>query len=305
VRDQRKVQRRDVHVKMHALVRAEFTVADDLPLDLRLGLFARPTTYKAWVRFSNSNNEPQADRKRDIRGMAVKVMGVPGRKELAAEVDAQTHDFVLISAPVFPSSTPGQFDELAAAILGNLAHRLFYFLTHPRVALVLFSMMKKHANILQIPYFSAVPYRFGTQAVKYVATPRVEVPDKLPSYPRDDFLREAAAAQLSKGDAVFDLAVQFQRDEASMPIEDPSRAWSPILSPPRKVASVRIPKQDFDRKAIDDFGENLSFTPWHCLPEHRPLGAINRARKVIYETLSIFRHRVNGVVRAEPEGGKV
>ena len=85
-----------------------------------------------------------------------------------------------------------------------------------------------------------------------------------------------------------------------MPVEDPSRVWSLELSPPRKVATLRILQQEFDTPAIDTFGENLSFTPWHCLPEHRPLGAINRARKIVYEILSAFRHEANHAAQREP-----
>ena len=299
-RDRGGTQGRDVHVKMHGVMRAEFTVAGDLPPDLRVGLFAQPATYKAWVRFSNSANAVKPDGKGDIRGMAVKLMGVPGRKVLDGEADGSTHDLILISAANFPSRTPGQFDALVAAVIGSLWDKLSYFLTHPGVAWMLFTTMVKHANVLQIRYFSAVPYGFGALAVKYVATPRVATPDAMPFNPAENFLREVAAAQLSKGEAVFDFAVQFQRDEASMPVEDPSRAWSLALSPPRKVASLRILQQKFDTPAIDSFGENLSFTPWHCLPEHRPLGAINRARKVVYETLSSWRHNANQVPRREP-----
>jgi|BarGraIncu00222A_1022003.scaffolds.fasta_scaffold19192_2 hypothetical protein len=299
-RDRGGTQGRDVHVKMHGVMRAEFTVAGDLPPDLRVGLFAQPATYKAWVRFSNSANAVKPDAKGDIRGMAIKLMGVPGRKLLQAEADGGSQDLILISAANFPSSTPGQFDALVAAVIGSLWDKLWYFLTHPRVAWMLLTTMVRHANVLQIRYFSAVPYAFGALAVKYVATPRVATPKPMPSSPPDNFLRQVAAAQLDKGDAVFDFAVQFQRDEASMPIEDPSRAWSLALSPPRKVATLRILQQAFDTEAINAFGENLSFTPWHCLPEHRPLGGINRVRKLIYETLSAFRHDANHAPQREP-----
>jgi hypothetical protein len=44
---------RDAHAKGHGCVRAEFRVLDDLPADLRVGLFARPRRYTALIRFSN------------------------------------------------------------------------------------------------------------------------------------------------------------------------------------------------------------------------------------------------------------
>jgi hypothetical protein len=46
--------------------------------------------------------------------------------------------------------------------------------------------------------------------------------------------------------------------------------------------------------------ENLSFTPWHALPDHLPLGSINRVRQRVYDTISIIRHELNGVPRQEP-----
>jgi hypothetical protein len=295
------VQKRDVHMKMHGLVRAEFTVADDLPPDLRVGLFARPATYKAWVRYSNAASYADADIARDIRGMAIKVMGVPGKKVLESQADADTHDFMTVSAFNFPARNAAEIDALVANVVqGNLWVKLMFVITHLHAAWVLLTTMIKHANMLQIRYCSVVPYLFGSHAVRYVATPRVAEPDELPPSPSPDFLRERLVKQLAEGDAVFDFAVQFQRDEACMPLDDPFRVWSLELSPPRKVATLRILKQAFDTEAIKTYGENLSFTPWHCLPEHRPLGALNRARKVVYDTLSTFRHGVNHVPRQEP-----
>jgi hypothetical protein len=87
-----------------------------------------------------------------------------------------------------------------------------------------------------------------------------------------------------------------------MPIEDPGVEWPQAMSPFRKLATIRIPAQQFDSPGQHAFGENLSFTPWHALPEHRPLGGINRARKVVYQAISRFRHQANGQVRSEPTG---
>jgi len=76
--------------------------------------------------------------------------------------------------------------------------------------------------------------------------------------------------------------------------------WDEAVSPFQRVAIIRIPKQDISAKSWVDFAENLSFTPWHSLPEHRPLGSNNRARRAIYEAISEFRHEMNGVPREEP-----
>ena len=77
-----------------------------------------------------------------------------------------------------------------------------------------------------------------------------------------------------------------------MPVEDASIEWSEHSAPFRKVATIVIPPQTFDTPARMTFCENLSYTPWHSLPEHRPIGGINRARKVVYEAISKMRHDV-------------
>ena len=47
----------------------------------RAGLFAKPATYRAYVRYSNGDGQRQSDAKGDVRGLAVKVVGVPDAAE--------------------------------------------------------------------------------------------------------------------------------------------------------------------------------------------------------------------------------
>jgi hypothetical protein len=46
--------------------------------------------------------------------------------------------------------------------------------------------------------------------------------------------------------------------------------------------------------------EKLSFSPWHCLTAHRPLGNIMRARCHAYKASTDFRHSANGREIVEP-----
>ena len=295
------MMRRDVHVKMHCLVKAEFIVEPNLPEVFRIGVFKEPGTYKALIRFSNSDGSIKPDKSPDIRGMAIKLMNVPGEKILKAEEHELTQDFILISCPVFPAGDVKKFDQVVAAILGSIWAKLRFFIMNPRVVWILAKTMKKFANPLQIRYFSTTPYLFGTHAVKYSATPLFIKPDRIPDAPSDDYLRLAIANQLKDQEAVFDFCVQLQTDAEAMPIEDPRVEWPESVSPFHKVATIRMMRQDCDNDRQAAYGENLSFTPWHTLPEHRPLGGINRARKVIYETISTLRHAHNRQPRKEPD----
>lgn len=299
------IMRRDAHPKMHGVVKAEFIVEPNLPPELQVGIFKEPTIYQTWIRFSNQDGSINPDSGGDIRGMAIKLMGVPGQKVLESEQDEQTHDFIVISTNVFVTKDVKEFDDLIKSLTGSIFTKIWFFLTHWRVGLNLYKSMITFANPLQIRYFSTTPYLFGISAVKYSAIPRIDVPDTIPSDPPNDYLRLAMMKQLKNGEAIFDFAVQFQTDAETMPIEDPGHEWKESISPFRKVATLRILRQEFDNEKQKEFGENLSFSPWHALPEHRPLGGINRARKVVYRAISTFRHEYNHAVRTEPRSWEI
>ena len=299
------IMRRDAHPKMHGVVKAEFIIEPNLPPELRVGVFKEPKTYQAWVRFSNQDGSINADSGGDIRGMAIKLMGVPGLKVLEPEQDEQTQDFIVISTNVFVTKDVEEFDDLIKCMTGSIFAKIWFFLTHWRVGWNLYKSMIKFANPLQIRYFSTTPYLFGSNAVKYSTIPHVKTPDTIPEDPSFDYLRLAMMKQLKEGDAFFDFTVQLQTDAEAMPIEDPGHEWPESMSPFRKVATIRILQQEFDSDKQKEFGENLSFSPWHALPEHRPLGGINRARKVVYRVISMFRHEYNHAVRKEPSSWEI
>ena len=123
-----------------------------------------------------------------------------------------------------------------------------------------------------------------------------------PKDPGPNFLREVMAGLLDQRDACFDFMVQPQIDPITMPVEDAAVEWSEQASPFVKVATIHIPSQQFRSAAQDAFCENLSINPWHALPEHRPLGGINRIRRAVYENISAYRHARNDAPRIEPSG---
>jgi len=87
--------------------------------------------------------------------------------------------------------------------------------------------------------------------------------------------------------------VQIQDANKHMPIEDPSVLWKETDSAFLPVATITIPSQQFDTPEQQQFCENLSFSPWNALPDHRPIGALNRVRKVVYQASSLYRHQFN------------
>jgi hypothetical protein len=238
--------------------------------------------------------------------MAIKLTGVPGEKLLDAEKNETTQDFVLINYPVFVNRSLPDYLELHNAIQSGKPAQ--FFGTHPEEARASFQLNhQQFENPLQVRYWSQTPYRLGPsdQAVKYSVRPLTLQSNVRPAMPGPDYLTEAMVHQLSAGDVYFEFLVQVQKDPVTMPIEDAVVIWDEKAYPPQRVALIRIPRQSFTSPAQMQFGENLSFTPWHSLPEHRPLGGMNRARRVIYNTLSEYRHQRNDAPRREPTGKEI
>jgi hypothetical protein len=295
---------RDAHAKAHGCVRARFTVADQLPPELAVGLFAAPRSYDAWVRFSNSDRTPHPDLEKDGRGMAVKLLGVPGKKLLDDEADATTHDFVMINHPVFFVRNAVDYVDFVAA--QERGSRTAFFFSGPpwhwRLHELVTGFRITHHPIrspLEERYFSMTPYRLGARASKFSARPCADSITPVTDG-GDDALRTMMARQLARGPACFLLQVQLQADPHQMPVEDPTIEWREADAPFRTVARLDIPAQTFDTPAQLDACEALSFTPWHALPEHRPLGGVNRVRREVYRAISRLRHRLNGTPREEP-----
>jgi len=298
------------NTKTHGIVRAEFIVHDDLPPELRRGIFAQPRTYPAWVRFSGPGPyiTPDID---DVGFMSIgiKLMRVAGPKLM--EEEKFTQDMFAVSTPTFVTPDVRANAQLQIESLKNA--QIFYFLNlhqHHVLDLLMQSLwIKTQSSPFEAPYFSCVPYLLGEgQAMQYSVWPKTErrtrIP-RLPFRPPDDYLRDAMVAALNSGDVELDIRLQLQRDSHLMPLENNAVLWPEKLSPRISAATLRMPRQKFDSAEQLDFAKKLSYNPWHCIAEHRPLGNQNRARRRMYWALATLRHNMNATPHYEPTGDEV
>mgnify|MGYP002780808468 CR=1 FL=1 len=295
------------NTKTHGLVRAEFTIRDDLPAELRQGVFREVRTFPAWIRYSG----PGPDSPPDIEdvgfmSMSIKLMGVPGPKLMDDE--RETQDFLSVCTPTFVTPHIKANAQLQAQLLKRTPLYYFFDPRHPHLLDFLMQSLwnETQTSPLECQYFSCVPYLLGEgQAMQFSMRPRdtsrSRIPN-LPGRPPDNYLRDNMIATLEKTDVYFDFLIQVQRDAHAMPIENAAVRWPLKLSPYVPAATIRIPKQRFDSPAQLAFAKSLSYTPWHGLKEHRPLGNQNRARKRMYWELSRLRLRKNQVSHYEPTG---
>jgi hypothetical protein len=298
------------NTKTHGVVRGEVTILDNMPAPFRRGIFAEPKTYRAWVRFSG----PGPDWPRDIDDVgfvscAIKLMGVPGPKLMDDE--KFTQDFLTICTPTFV--TPDTRANAKLQVWSRKGTPFYYFLD-PRDSHLLDMLMQgwwnqTQSNPLGQRYWSCVPYLLGEgQAMMYSVYPRSKVVrriPRLPLRPPDNYLRDNMVKTLAEQDVEFDLMLQLQTDSFRMPIENASVRWPERLLPFVPAARLRIPRQKFDSREQLAFAGYLSYNPWHCLPEHRPLGNQSRARRRLYWELSQLRQKMNATPHIEPTGDEV
>jgi hypothetical protein len=304
--------RRDQHTKQHACLRADFIIAEDLPTEYRVGLFKESKTFPAWVRFSNAREEKD-DTKQDVRGMAVKVMEVEGEKVLQDEPDANTQDFLLVNHPVFflnqLSDYPDVLDYSRCPMVNKVPLLKFFLIFGRRRDRqqewqVLKTMFRKPpiSSPLATEYFSMTPYAFGNagiSAVKYLLQPAASNAPTQSIPQTENYLRNSIEQFFQDGkEAYFDFCIQIQGDPEEMPLENPTVEWK---TERRKLATLKISPQPFTTPQRMEFGENLSFTPWHSLVEHQPLGEMNRLRKAVYQQTAAYRRQeLNHLSPQEP-----
>jgi hypothetical protein len=298
------------NTKTHGIVRGEFVVHQDLPPQLRHGIYAEPRTYRAWVRFSGPGPYITPDIE-DVGFMSIsiKLMGVPGPKLM--EEEKFTQDMFGVSTPTFVTPDTRANAQLQIESVKNA--QFYYFVNFRRSHILDLIMQglwtKTQSSPFEAPYFSCVPYLLGEgQAMQYSIWPkrkrRTPIP-RLPLRPPDDYLRNAMVATLAREDVEFDIRLQLQTDPHLMPLENNAVLWPTKLSPRVSAATLRIPRQKFDSPAQMEFAKRLSYNPWHCIPEHRPLGNQSRARRRMYYELSRLRHTMNAVPHYEPTGDEV
>jgi catalase len=294
---------RALHAKHAGCFAAELHVREDVPEHARVGLFAAPKPWRAYVRFSNGSAAHQPDRAPDVRGIAIKVLDVPGPKLLPGLEDLTTQDFLLIGSPSTPFRGSEEFVGLVwaarskALALPRLLWRFGPGGFGKLVGRLRSSLGVPVHTLAGKQYWSALPTKYGAHAVRWGLRSQVEVgapegKDASASASTDHHLRDDLVRRLQHGALEWDLLAQFFEDEARTPIEDASVEWPEQAAPFVPLARLVLPKQDAtsaDGRALEQTIERLSFDPWHATEDFRPLGEMMRARKVAYKVSAIER----------------
>ncbi|MGQ0567282.1 MAG: hypothetical protein ACT4OK_19765 [Gemmobacter sp.] len=254
--------------------------------DARLaqGLFAAPREYPAVVRYSNGKERDESED--DVHGMAIKVLADAGERLLIDPDNAGAVDFVLIDVDWFFSRDLADYatiNENLAPILrkkqnedngvsfGDAVGVILKAFVAPSTIddLARLAQFKGDVNPVEptkrwhLKYSSSTPYKLGDAGpVKY-------------------HVRLAAEQPTGEGLVTVEFCVERPRDGAFVDVEDSTKPWNDT-----EVVPVATLCMDTSGGAPGSDIERLRFNPWHVPPEHEPLGAINRARRRVYDTLA-------------------
>ena len=276
--------------KTLACYNASFAVPQDLAEEFQKGIFIPGANYRAQIRFANASQID--DRKKDFRGMSIKLSGLSGESLWGT---AGQQDFLLNSYPALFAANPADFLDFISASADDKLWRYFINPLHFYSLGIVLKGREKIDNPFAIQYWSTTPYRFGHDtrtAVKYSVLPCADSVPELNTTKHENFLRNAMREHLERVPACFEFMVQFQHDPVSMPIEDAAVVWEEARAPFITLARIRI-EAGAGPEAIDNNCEAMTFNPWQSLAEHRPLGGINRTRRPIYAEIGAFRQREN------------
>ncbi len=306
---------RSVHAKSHAILKGELQVAGNLPPFLAQGLFAKPGTYPIVVRISTAPGDVLPDSVSTPRGFSCKVSGVEG-EHLPGSDETATQDFVLVNgSTVFPQKLKDflsglkRFDAMTNKLegfkegvskvlrtVGKVSEKLGG--SESGVMPGLGGQPEKHP--MGDTYYSQGAFLYGDYMAKFSLTPvspnltaltgtSIELDD-------DNYaLRHLLQKFFTTNGGEWELGVQLSTNIEKMPVEDASVEWPEEESPYLTVGRIVIAPQEGwseEKSAVVD--DKMYFSPWHGLAAHRPLGAIQRARKPAYKDSASFRRDIYG-----------
>jgi hypothetical protein len=278
---------------------AQFEVVPDVPEDLRVELFQPGKSYTAHIRFSNASTIKQPDLARDLRGVAVRVIADTGK----------FHDFLMTNAPYSHARDARQFMIIASAVvrvgrpavlwklrawrtvagLVRIAMRL-----GPKEAMRVLRTLREQtsrpvASLATESYWSRAPFAFGPVAVKFKLEP-ADTAEQRGSTEAAPDLRAELRSRLRQEDVRFDFKVQRYVDASRTPIEDGTVEWKEADAPFVTVARLIIPAQELDASEEAEI-DSYAFNPWNAsLDDFRPLGSMNRARRLVYSASAKLRN---------------
>jgi hypothetical protein len=292
---------RGTHAK-GVCVRGRFEVSDvavryDAVLAARLakGIFARPGTYPAIVRFGNADSNVNSDFKPDVRSLSFSVDLTRGGTVIPVGGPSR-QDFSMQNATTLPiNDSPAFLATIKLLTAANPLAGLWSLSFKDKLKVVrtlALAELQAHQKIKayqQLRYWSTVPFRHGpVDVVKYCATPAAgnsahPLQRNNPNGLQDELIRHLREDSTMSS---FDFGVQFldtgkmtyrgKTRDADFWIENASIEWDETLAPFITVGRLTLEENSrLSREASEAVFFDVTA---NATPDSKPVGSINRAR---------------------------
>jgi len=148
--------------------------------------------------------------------------------------------------------------------------------------------------------YSQAAYRHGDYVAKYGVFPQSEEQKKIgEDYVKEDDPINIISQHTRKfhmGNKVtYSFCAQMLQNLEEQPVEDIGIEWDEKKYPFEQIATIEFEPQD---SWLPEFrtwwDDRITVNGWHGLKEHKPLGSVNRMRRVVYAESRKLRLRVNG-----------
>jgi catalase len=319
---------RPVHAKSHGLLVGYLDISGNLPVHLRQGLFGHGGHYPVVMRFSTNPGDILPDSVSTPRGLAVKVLHVDGAM-VAEHEGCATQDFVCVNANNFTApdargflsqikvfdktlDTPDLIKQ-GVSVAARAANAVLKAIHLPSAALE--GLGESATHILGESFSTVLPIRFGKYICKLGLAPASDNLKALTGTGIDlsadyNALEELIQKFFHNQQAVWDVRVQLALapeangdiEKGDFPVERADVEWPEAKSAWQNVGRIVVDPQNSYSDARQLFvDERMSFSPWHALEAHCPLGGLMRARRKAYVEAARFRIARNQRVAVEPK----
>ncbi|TXM97262.1 catalase family protein [Methylobacterium sp. WL103] len=310
---------RSVHAKSHGILEGVLTIDANLAPELAQGLFATPGTHPVYMRLSTNAGDILPDAVSLPRGLALKVLDVPGERLPGAE--GTTQNFIFVNGKVFQAPNAEKFLGSLKLLAGTTdraeglkvaASTVLRGVNKALHAVGIDSTTvgalggAPNVDPLGETYYSVTPFRYGDHVAKFSIAPVAPAltaltGTEIDASGRPNAIRETVSAEMQGIEGVWEFRVQLCRDRERQPVEDPTVEWDEAEAPFQRVGLITVRPQDsWEPGRVQAVDEQMRFSVWTGLAAHRPLGNINRARNAPYKHSAEFRERFNGCPIHEP-----
>jgi hypothetical protein len=230
---------------VYATTQGRFTVPDSVPDAIAKGPFTPGSELRALVRISSVSGTVDDDRKKDLRGFALRLTDDKGHVQdvlmnTSEEFMAKGAQGAVVG---FRVRGQGPLQLAKAVATGNMTLTDAIDLAKRGKA-----VMSNDTSVAAHTYWSRTPFQLGDQAVKLRLVP-VDPHSEQPLVHGEKELSEDMRARLQHEPVKYLLQVQGYMNEQDTPMNDASKAWKSKFVTVGELELPQLPKGEADANA--------------------------------------------------------